>query len=88
MYSTKFKTKLSYTLYTLLVAVLFTACGTQFPGHTVAIGNQNCIVYKIEKIDEPKYGTFKYAVTDATGVGWTLYTFEQYQIGDTLKISK
>lgn len=51
------------------------------------VGKQNLIVYKVEKIDS-QYGNFKYAVTDATGKGFTLYCFNEYQIGDTLKIIK
>jgi hypothetical protein len=43
---------------------------------------------KAEKVNHAKYGTFKYAVTDASGKDWTLYTFEEYKVGDTLKISK
>jgi hypothetical protein len=81
------RTKLSYALYTLLCVVLFTACDG-YPHHTVTVGKQNCIVFKAEKVDNAKYGTFKYAVTDASGKDWTLYTFEEYKVGDTLKISK
>lgn len=80
------KTKLSYAIYTLLCVVLFMAC-REYPHHTVALGRQNCIVFKAEKVDNVKYGTFKYAVTDASGKGWTLYTFKEYKVGDTLKIN-
>tara|TARA_R110001606_G_scaffold77858_2_gene179901 strand:- start:66 stop:323 length:258 start_codon:yes stop_codon:yes gene_type:complete len=81
------RTKLSYAIYTLLVAFLFTACDN-YPYHKVFVGKQNLIVYKVERINDSKNGTFKYAITDATGKGWTLKTFEVYQVGDTLKISK
>ena len=82
------RTKLSYALYTLLCVVLFTACDNDYPHHTVAVGKQNLIVYKAEKVNKPKYGNFKYAVTDATGKDWTLYCFDEFKVGDTLRISK
>ena len=77
--------KARYCGYILLVAVLFSACN--YPFHTVCEGKQNLIVYQIEKCDDAKYGTYKYAVTDASGKGWTLYSFNQFAIGDTLRIS-
>ena len=77
--------KTRYCGYILLVAVLFSACN--YPFHTVCEGKQNLIVYQIEKCDDAKYGTYKYAVTDASGKGWTLYSFNQFAIGDTLRIS-
>ena len=77
--------KARYCGYILLVAVLFSACNN--PVHTVCEGRQNLIVYKIEKCDDVKYGTFRYSVTDASGKGWTLYSFNQFAIGDTLRIS-
>ncbi len=80
------KTKLSYTLYILLATFLFTAC--EYPSHKVYEGRQNLIVYKVEKIDDTKNGTYKYAITDATGKGWTLKSFSEFNIGDTLRISK
>ena len=81
------RTKLSYTLYILLVAFLFTACDG-YPLHTVIEGKQLMIVYKMEKIDNPKNGTYKYAVTDASGRDWELQSFQVFAIGDTLRISK
>ena len=77
--------KARYCGYILLVAVLFSACN--YPFHTVCEGKQNLIVYQIEKCDDAKYGTYKYAVIDASGKGWTLYSFNQFAIGDTLRIS-
>ena len=77
--------KARYCGYILLVAVLFSACN--YPFHTVCEGKRNLIVYQIEKCDDAKYGTYKYAVTDASGKGWTLYSFNQFAIGDTLRIS-
>ena len=77
--------KASYCGYILLVSVLFSACNNPF--HTVCEGKQNLIVYKIKKCDDAKYGTYKYAVTDASGKGWTLYSFNQFAVGDTLRIS-
>jgi len=83
------RTKLSYTLYILLVAFLFTSCDV-YPLHTVVEGNQAMIVYKIKKIDTglSKNGNYIYAVTDASGAGWKLQSTKVYAIGDTLKIDK
>ena len=81
----KLMQKTRYCGCILLVAVLFSAC--DYPFHTVCEGKQNLIVYKMERRDDPKFGTFKYAVTDASGKGWTLYSFKQFSIGDTLRIS-
>jgi len=76
------------TLLTFLTTIfLLTSCD-DYPGHSVYEGRQLLIVYKVEKVDNPKYGTFKYAVTDATGKDWTLVTFQKFNIGDTLNISK
>ena len=75
-----------YFLYTLLAAFLFTAC--EYPVHKVFEGKQSLIVYKVEKIDDAKNGTYKYAITDATEKGWTLKSFKKFEVGDTLHISK
>lgn len=76
---------------TFIVTILFCyGChpNNGFPLHTVAEGKQNLIVYKAEKCDSNKhYGPYKYAVTDASGKGWTLYSYNCYQIGDTLRIT-
>ena len=82
------KNKLSYVLG-LLIVVLFVSCSLTggYPLHTVAVGHQNLIVYKCEKINDQKYGTYRYAIADTSGKDWTLYTFEQYNIGDTVYIS-
>ena len=80
------RTKLSYALYILLATFLFTAC--EYPSHKVYEGRQNLIVYKVEKIHNTKYGTYIYAITDATGKGWTLKSFSEFKVGDTLRISK
>lgn len=82
-----YKNKLGYALCILLAAFLFTACDG-YPVHTVCEGRQNMIVYKVEKIDSPRHGTYKYAVTDASGKGWELRSFTKFEIGDTLRISK
>lgn len=82
---TNLKITLRNTLYLVLVAVFITSCG--YPHHTVCEGRQNMIVYKMEKVDNAKYGTYKYAVTDASGKGWKLYSFTRFEIGDTLRIS-
>ena len=78
--------KISYCGYMLLFVVLFTACD-DYPNTIVCEGKENMIVYKIDKCDNPKYGIYRYAVTDVTGVGWTLYSFKKFNIGDTLHIS-
>jgi len=80
------KTKLGYALCILLATFLFASCDG-YPVHTVCEGRQNMIVYKVEKINDAKYGDYKYAVTDATGKDWTLKTFQKFQVGDTLRIS-
>jgi hypothetical protein len=83
------RTKLSYTLYILLVAFLFTSCDG-YPIHTVVEGDQAMIVYKMEKIDAglSKNGKYIYAVTDASGTGWKLKSDKVFAVGDTLKIDK
>jgi hypothetical protein len=80
--------KLRHILYTVLVCVFLslTSCNN-YPVHSVFEGKQLLIVYKAEKIDNAKYGSFQYAVTDATGRGWTLKTFQKFEVGDTLCIS-
>lgn len=83
------KRVIRYFGYILLVTVLFSACGNHnnYPHHTVCEGKQNMIVYKLEKCDDSKYGTYKYAITDASGKDWTLYSFSKFNIGDTIRIS-
>ena len=80
--------KLRYSLYAVLACVFLslTSCD-DYPHHIVFEGKQLLIVYKAEKIDDAKYGTWKYAITDATGKHWTLKTFQKFQVGDTLRIS-
>jgi hypothetical protein len=81
------KRTLSYSLYALLATVLFTSCD-DYPHHTVVEGKQNMIIYKVERLDSPRDGDYRYAVTDATGQGWELRSFTKYNLGDTLRISK
>lgn len=80
--------KLRYSLYAVLACVFLslTSCDG-YPHHSVFEGKQLLIVYKVEKVDDAKYGTWKYAVTDATGEDWTLKTFQKFEVGDTLRIS-
>lgn len=84
----KFKLHLSavFVVILLLVAVSISSCNSDYPHHSVAEGKQNMIVYKLERCDDGKYGTYKYAITDATGAGWTLYSFKKFELGDTLSI--
>lgn len=80
--------KLRHLLYAVLACGLLslTSCD-DYPYHSVFEGKQALIVYKAEKVDDAKYGTWKYAVTDASGQDWTLRTFQKFEIGDTLRIS-
>ena len=71
----------------LLVAFMFTSCDG-YPQHTVCEGQQNMIVFKAEKYEQDKYGIYKYAITDASGKDWRLYSFSKFEIGDTLRIGK
>jgi hypothetical protein len=85
----KLNTKLRYSLYLVLACVFLslTSCDDGYPYHSVFEGKQRLIVHKVEKIDDAKYDTWKYAITDATGKDWTLKSFQQFQVGDTLRIS-
>lgn len=84
---TKIKSKLSYAFCIFSVTFLFSSCDG-YPLHKVCEGRQNMIVYKMEKINDAKYGDYKYAVTDATGKGWEFRSFTYFKIGDTLRIVK
>ena len=79
--------KTAICLYLVLATFLFASCDG-YPEHTVCEGRQNMIVYKVEKINDAKYGDYKYAVTDASGKGWELRSFTKFEIGDTLRIGK
>lgn len=57
------------------------------PYHTVCEGKQNMIVYNVKKVDNPKMGTYLYYVTDASGDDWSLYSFQVFNVGDTLHIT-
>lgn len=70
----------------IAIIVLFYSCTDGYPMHTVC-GSQSLIIYKMEKVNDKRYGTFKYAVSDLSGKGWTLYSFKQFSVGDTLHIS-
>ena len=80
--------KLRYSLYVVLECVFLslTSCD-DYPHHSVFEGRQLLIIYKAEKVDDAKYGAWRYAVTDATGKDWTLMTFQKFEVGDTLRIS-
>lgn len=77
----------SHFLYTLLVVVFFIGC-EEYPHHTVCEGATTMIVYKSEKNDKIEYGKYKYAITDASGKGWTFFSNQTYNVGDTIRISK
>lgn len=79
--------KTTICLYLVLTTFLFASCD-DYPVHMVFEGHQNMIVYKVEKINDAKYGDYKYAVTDASGKGWELRSFTKFEIGDTLRIVK
>ena len=77
----------SNLLYTMLVAVFFVGCN-EYPRHTVCEGITTMVVYKSEKYDKIEYGKYKYAITDASGGGWTFVSNQKYNVGDTIRISK
>lgn len=60
----------------------------QWPSAMVYEGNSPLIVYKVELVNNADYGKYRYAVTDASKVGWTLISNSKYNVGDTLKITK
>ena len=66
------------------MAVLFVGC-KDYPYHTVREGSTTMIVYKSEKNDKIEYGKYKYAISDASGKGWTFVSNQMYNIGDTIK---
>lgn len=84
------------TIYAFVFVLLLISCDNtniSFPFHTVYEGRQNMIVYRVEKVSNPDgdisiSGKYKYAVTDASGKGFTLYSFTKYDIGDTLHFTK
>ena len=69
--------------------LLFLSC-TGYPFNTIYEGKKSMIIYKMEDItgyEEAQFGRYKYAVTDAYGAGYTLFSFNKYSIGDTIYIS-
>ena len=79
-------------LFVLPFLFLFYSCDESFPRDSVYEGKQNLIVYKIEEIKEGSkeqelYRKYKYAISDASGKGWTLKSFQKFNIGDTLRIT-
>lgn len=75
-------------LYLVLVALLFVGCDDGYPHHTVCEGTTTMIVYKSEKYDEIQYGKYKYAITDASGQGFSFISNQKFNVGDTIRISK
>lgn len=86
MKTLNYKRVARYFGYILLVAILFTACNG-FPRHIVCEGKNLMIVYKAQECNNAKYGKYVYAITDASGQSWTLYSFQKFSIGDTIRIS-
>lgn len=78
--------KINYLILALLIFVTLSSCNN--PIHTVWEGKQNMIIYRVEKVDGVDANTYKYAISDASGKGWTLYSNTQFNIGDTVKITK
>ena len=78
-------------VYLVLLTTLFTSCEESniYPHHTICEG-KHMIVYMASKStnSEYKHGKYKYAITDATSKGWTLFSNKKYNIGDTIYISK
>lgn len=74
----------------LSIIIVITSC-TCGPRDTVCVGHTNMIVYHCEKNtsgQESQHGIYRYYVTDATDMNWTLLSNEKYCIGDTIKIVK
>lgn len=81
----------SYVIITLVILLLgscFRNSNDNYPYHRVYEGRELFIIYKCEIIKNSPYGNFKYAVTDASGKGWTYISFEKFQVGDTLHLIK
>lgn len=81
---------MKYILTFIIILFLFSSCdenNTNYPFHSVYDGNAPLIIYKMEKITDNKYGDWKYAVTDGSKKGWTLVSFNKFNVGDTLYIS-
>lgn len=81
--------KLFKSVFVIAVAscYLFTSC-SDFPHHIVCEGKGLMIVYKIEECNNEKWGKYEYAITDASGKGWGFFSFQKFNIGDTIRISK
>lgn len=77
--------KTRYFLYTLLIIIAFASCDR--PSHHVYEGRQNMIVWKKKTIDEPKFGKYEYWITDASGQDWLLKSHQNFDVGDTIRIS-
>ena len=79
-----------YTLYTVLACVFLSSCvDRSYPTDIVSVADKPMIIYKAEKLEEKTgYGnTYRYAITNATKKGYTLYTVEKYNVGDTLVLN-
>jgi len=67
----------------LFLIVVMVSCDN-YPGHMVS-NKKHMTVYKTELLSNGKY---RYAITDSSSAGWTLITNDQFNIGDTIKITK
>jgi len=82
----RFKTLISYTLYTLLATVLF-SCGKVRPNDQVTDA-ENMIVYSI-RTDEIENYKYEYRLNDGENeIGFRFYSNRVFKIGDTLRICK
>ena len=81
------KKKMSYALYAVLVSVLFTSCDLDRPNDAVYEGKQNMIIWSKETVSDEKYGKYEYYITDASGMDWRLKSHQDFNVGDTLRIS-
>ena len=69
-----------------VMAALLCVTGCK-PYHKV-YGTDSLKVYEVEEINDPKYGKYRYSITDGAGKGWQLRTDSEFDVGDYLEIVK
>lgn len=83
----RFKTLISYTLYTLLATVFFSCDDTRVPTDKVT-DSDKMIVYYVYELEEEKC-KYEYRITDGeNNVGFKFYSDKTFKIGDTIRIGK
>jgi hypothetical protein len=70
----------------ILIPILLFIISCDAPTHRVAEGYSYMVVYGKVPCKNTHYGNNLYSVTDATGKGWGLFSFSEYNLGDTLLI--